>query len=259
MHAHARGTQAALSAAAGLAAMTYGTDWLGVRWAYDVSVNGAHFTLPAGFPLGLLVAALMAVAAGMAAQGRRSLGTSALLLGGGAIFASALWLLLVWAPGGAPAGQRELLNDASRLGFALLALGLPLALPPGVHGSMRGACFALGLLLAPVLLFPTHVAAAGLTDVEGTLPMLLFFLQALLALTGTAGSGRGWGRRRRAAEPEAQWLRGWLGGKRGKAARPRLRHEGMHGALPDRPSGPQGPERPAPREARRRTGWFFQF
>ncbi|MCA1813481.1 MAG: hypothetical protein LC624_05970, partial [Halobacteriales archaeon] len=157
-----RATQLALSACAMVAALAYGAAWLGMRWTYDITVGEAHFALGPRFPLGLLVAAMMAVAGSMAGQqGKSRLAPSALTLGAGAIFGSALWLLLVWAPTGAPAGQHGLLDDATRLGFALLAACLPLALPATVHPGLRAAGFALGLVLAPILVFPEHVQAAG--------------------------------------------------------------------------------------------------
>lgn len=256
--------QACLSAAAAAAAVAYGAAWLGLGWVYDISVNGNTFQLDAAFPLGLLTAALMAAAAGnVAGGGGARNGTFALTLGGGAIFASYLWILLVWAPSGAAPGQLELLKDAGRVGFAILALGLPMALPASVRGVARGACFALGVLLAPVLLFPDHVELAGLNDVRSTLPMLLFFLQSGLALTGvsTFGVGRAWGKKR--AEPEASWMRAHI--VKGKAAKkakaPRLVHEPLlHHASP--PEGPRGPERPAAPSAsakRRPPAWWFQF
>ncbi|HEV8360597.1 MAG TPA: hypothetical protein VGR28_09100 [Candidatus Thermoplasmatota archaeon] len=268
---HARSApfaQASLSAAAGAAAVAYGASWLGLGWHYEVSVQGAHFALDPSFPLGLLAAVLMGAAAGAArGEGRHRGAALGLSLGGGAIYASALWLLLVWAPGGAPDGQRALLDDATRVGFALLALSLPLALPSGVRPLVRGAAMALGIVLAPVLLFPEHVAQAGLSDVRTTLPMLLFFLQGALALSGLgAPHGKsGWGRRTRAsaAEPEAHFMRALMGPRPGRRAKraPRLGREPMfHDTRPMGPEGPARPRPPLPAMARvKRAVWWFQF
>jgi hypothetical protein len=266
MGMHARSApvaQASLSAAAAAAGVAFGATWLGLGWTYDVSVDGASFQLPSEFAFGLLVAALMGLAATLAGtEGRARTGALGLTIGGGAIFGSALWTLLVWAPSGAPAGQLELLKDASRLGFALLALSLPLALPGGVRDLARGVTFALGAMLVPVVLFPQHVESAGLNDVHTTLPMLLFFLQAGLALSGAGGAagGRGWGRKRAAAEPEVSFLRASLGKPR-KARKPKLTHEPLqHAAPPSGPSGPRRPSAPLPSAERAKAKpWFFQF
>lgn len=260
--------QASLAACAFTAAMAYGAPWLGLGFTYDVSVNGHQFQLGADFPLGMLAALAMGVAAGLArGQGRSPMAASALSFGGGAIFASSLYLLLIWAPGGAPAGQLELLKDAGRLGFALMALAVPLALPPATPSLARLGTLAVGALLAPVLLFPHHVEAAGLTDVHTTLPMLLFFVQGLLALTGTAHltAGKGWGSGRRASTQEdgVTFLRARVPGAKGKPKQgkaPRLAMEALRGDLAERrPEGPSGPEGPQPRQARKRPAWFYQF
>ena len=147
--------QVLLAACAGTAAVAYGAPWLGLDWVYDIAVNGAAFQLGPQFPLSLLAAALMGATA-MAASGasRNRFAPTGLAVGAGAIFASALWILLVWAPSGAPEGQFELLLDGARTGFALLAICLPLALPNHAPPAARIAATGLGLLLMPVLLFP---------------------------------------------------------------------------------------------------------
>jgi hypothetical protein len=247
-----RATQWALAACAMVAAVAYGASWLGMRWVYDITVNGASFQLGPRFPLGLLVAALMAAAGSMAAQHSKArLAPTALTLGAGCIFGSALFLLLVWAPGGAPAGQEGLLQDATRLGFALLALTVPLALPAGVHPAARLGGFGLGLVLAPMIVFPEHVQAAGLGDIDGW-PMVLFFFLGLLALSGSHGGGR-WSRRSGAhAEGGSAWMRA---GPERHGKLPRLRREPMFDGFPGRPHGPDVPGRPSPLLRRLRQGW----
>lgn len=260
-------TQACLSACAFAAAIAYGAPWLGLGWVYDITVNGHSFQLTAQFPLAMLAALFMGAAAGLArGSSRHPFAAPGLSFGAGAIFGSSLYLLLIWAPGGAPAGQLELLKDASRLGFTLLALALPFALPVASPPLARLGSLAFGVLLAPVLLFPHHVEAAGYADVHTTLPMLLFFLQGLTALSGTAqiGAGKGWGRSKAKAAPQevdgVTFLRALThrGPSRSgrPAPRPRLRFEPLR-ALPHGPEGPDGPAPPPPRHAR--AAWFNQF
>lgn len=255
--------QAVLSACAAIAAIAYGAPWLGLRWVYEVSVNGNAFQLGPGFPLGILAAVLMGAAATVAKMHGRTMGATGLSLGGGALFASSLWLLLVWAPGGANPGQLALLQDASRLGFMLLALALPLALPLSTLPLARLAATGLGLVLAPVLLFPEHVEQAGLADARTTVPMVLFFLQAGLALSGAGqgvgkGWGRGWRKPRREPEPELAILRAVVGRARRPSKPRKVRHEALRANVPpDGPQGPQGPERP--HQQAKRPSWFFQF
>lgn len=268
MHARtAPASQMALSAAAGVAAVTYGAGWLGLDWVYDVRVSGAEFQLDAAFPLGMLAAVLMATAGAQArGQARHKHGPLALSAGALAVLASSLWVLLVWAPLGAHPGQLELLRDAGRLGFALLAVGLPLALPRSVRALPRGAATAVAVVLAPMLLFPDHVEAAGLTDVRTTLPMLLFFAQAALCMSGMGPARPGWARRRAApAEDGVTWLRAALPGAKAsktsrKGKKPRLVQEPMHHAPPSGPAGPERPRPPLPEaRARKPNPWFFQF
>lgn len=257
--------QASLAACAFAAALAYGGPWLGLSWVYRVEVNGSTFALGPEFPLGMLAAMVMGAAAGIARPHSRSpLASAGLLFGAGAIIASSLFILLVWGPGGAPAGQLELLRDAARLGFAVMALSVPLALPPGAPPLARLGSLGLGALLAPVLLFPHHAEAAGLSDVHGTLPMLLFFLQGLLAMAGAAHiSGRGWGRGKAKAQDMDGFraMRAWAGAPprpRRKGPAPSAGFERLH-AHERRPAGPEGPERPTPQQRARKTAWFFQF
>lgn len=265
-------TQASLAACAFAAALAYGGPWLGLTWVYHVEVNGSAFDLGPEFPLGMLAAMVMGAAAGLARGGsKNTFAPAGLMFGAGAIIASSLFILLVWGPGGAPAGQLELLRDASRLGFTVLALSLPFALPPGAPPLARLGSLAFGVLLAPVLLFPHHAEAAGLTDVHGTLPMLLFFLQGLLALSGTANlRGKGWGRSA-GARPKQQDMDGFSSMRAFVGApQPKKRRRGpavpvgwerLNDTLARRPSGPAGPERPPAQRGHRARGqaWFFQF
>lgn len=259
---HARGApwaQAGLSACAFTAAVAYGARWLGMSWSYDVQVSGNSFQLGPEFPLGLLAAALMGATATVARAQGRMLGATGLSLGGGAIFASSLWLLLVWAPSGAPPGQHELLRDAARLGFMLLALSMASALPRGAQPLARAGTLALGIVLAPMLLFPDHVKAAGVGDADGTLPMLLFFVQGLVVLSGAAQfhpRSRG-----RPKAGEAAWMRASSRRRTEplRTAKPAvLRQEPMRAPLLEDPRRPGGPHHPGPPQARR-APWFYQF
>jgi hypothetical protein len=247
--------QGALAACAFAAAAAYGAGWLGFTFVYDIQVNGHAFQLGPDFPIGLFAAMLMGWAAGLARDhGRHPFGQASLNAGGLTIAGSSLWILLLWAPAGAHPGQLELLKDAARIGFTLLALGLSFALPPSLPAWAKHSVLALGVLAAPAVLFPHHAEAAGFSDAQGTLPMLLFFCQGGLALTGTAHlpSGRGWGKRGKGhahAEPEVAIL----------AARQRRRgpqREGLWGAYPGGPRGPDGPGGPSPG---RSGGWFERF
>ncbi|MCA1813494.1 MAG: hypothetical protein LC624_06040, partial [Halobacteriales archaeon] len=120
---------------------------------------------------------------------------------------------------------------------------------------LRAAGFALGLVLAPILVFPEHVQAAGVGDVESW-PMVLFFAQGLLALSGTHGGAR-WGRKSgTAAEGGTAWMRAALGRTRGAAKAPKLAREPMLDGFPDRPSGPDMPGRPSPPLGR---DWFTKL